>query len=247
MNIEQFKSQVNNLHQQIRGLRSLENDLKMLATKKIALEEENEKLRTHINERFLLKEEENLDQNEMELENRGLLEKLALLQDQLESERLNSRTQAENQSKENENLLSKIRKLEEDLKKLKQEKQNLGSSKTEIEKRFREKIATLEEQVAQTKEKLESDQEELKTLRSERRAKDEEINRLEEELKNLQEEFDDRIVEIEVYQTKISDLEKINESLTLELKDAEVKGSSVVDPHTVADQKKKVKNDYDIN
>jgi hypothetical protein len=69
----------------------MENDLKLLATKKMMIQDERDRLKQELNERLVKNTTMDFEQNEVELENKGLVEKLKHYQSAYENEKANNK------------------------------------------------------------------------------------------------------------------------------------------------------------
>lgn len=63
----------------------MENDIKMLVGKKIAVEEENARLRKQLDSKFMVQHEKQMEQTDLVLENKTLNDQVRSLQKQLQS------------------------------------------------------------------------------------------------------------------------------------------------------------------
>ena len=72
--IELQQKQIENLLEELRDSKSMDNDIKVLVSKKIALEEENQRMKKELDERFVQQHENQFEQNEMSLENKSLVD-----------------------------------------------------------------------------------------------------------------------------------------------------------------------------
>lgn len=63
----------------MRDAKAVENDIKILVGKKIAIEEENQRLRKEIDTKFLSAHEKQFEQNDLALQNKTLADQIVLL------------------------------------------------------------------------------------------------------------------------------------------------------------------------
>ncbi len=238
MGIQKYQQEINNLYKQLREMTHLENSLKIIGTKKIAIEEENERLRNLINEKFLLKEEENLDQNEIELENRGLLERITVLQDQLDGERKEMNSQVEGANKDNEKLIEQIHNMQQQLSQLDVEMEDTDLTRKQIESSLKEKLIKIEASLNQKSEKLKVISEDYKKILDEKEGYLKRIQELEEKLGGMQVDLEDKKLEVEVFQAKIDDFEELVEKMGQQIKELEVKEGEITDTGLAVDKGK---------
>lgn len=72
------------LLEELRDSKSMENDIKILVGKKIAVEEENTRLRKQLDSKFLSQHEKQLEQTDLVLENKTLNDQVRVLQKQMQ-------------------------------------------------------------------------------------------------------------------------------------------------------------------
>lgn len=66
------QKQIEDLLEELRDVKSYENDIKLLVGKKIALEEENTRLRKEMDSRFVYQSEKQFESSSLMIENRTL-------------------------------------------------------------------------------------------------------------------------------------------------------------------------------
>lgn len=81
MNINRMNRTIEELHDEIRDLKLLESELKQLLTKKMALEEQNQDMKTQLLDKFIDNQKSDIESKEKEIESRGIMVKLQALQD----------------------------------------------------------------------------------------------------------------------------------------------------------------------
>ncbi len=82
VNLQQ--KQIEELLDELRECKAVENDIKILVGKKISLEEENQRLRKQLDAKFMSQHEKQLEQTDLVLENKTLNDQLRILQKQLQ-------------------------------------------------------------------------------------------------------------------------------------------------------------------
>lgn len=85
--IELQQKQIEDLLEELRESKAVDNDIKILVSKKIAIEEENQRLRKEIDEKFVQHHEKHVETNELFIENKSLLDQVKQIKTQLETER----------------------------------------------------------------------------------------------------------------------------------------------------------------
>lgn len=78
--IDLQQKQIEDLLEELRDSKAVDNDIKILVSKKIALEEENQRLKKDIDEKFVENHETQFEQNELSLENKSLVDQIKALQ-----------------------------------------------------------------------------------------------------------------------------------------------------------------------
>ena len=81
MNISRQTRKLGELHDEIRDLKQLEQELKNLLHKKMALEEQNQDMKSQLLDKFVDQTKTDIEGKEKEIESRGVLAKLQTLQD----------------------------------------------------------------------------------------------------------------------------------------------------------------------
>ena len=76
------QKQIEELLEELRESKAVENDVKILVGKKIAIEEENARLRKQLDSKFLAQHEKQLEQTDLVLENKTLNDQVRSLQKQ---------------------------------------------------------------------------------------------------------------------------------------------------------------------
>jgi len=66
------QKQIEELLEELRESKTVENDIKMLVGKKIAVEEENARLRKQLDSKFMVQHEKQMEQTDLVLENKTL-------------------------------------------------------------------------------------------------------------------------------------------------------------------------------
>mmetsp|Transcript_52464 Transcript_52464/g.59987 ORF Transcript_52464/g.59987 Transcript_52464/m.59987 type:complete len:116 (+) Transcript_52464:937-1284(+) len=87
---------------------------KMLDTLNLALEQELEKYRVAMNEKFLLNQNAQIESSELEIERQSLADRLMAMQRKLEMERDHASTQQRELFQRNDELIDQYGKLKED-------------------------------------------------------------------------------------------------------------------------------------
>jgi len=82
VNLQQ--KQIEELLDELRECKAVENDIKILVGKKISLEEENQRLRKQLDAKFMSQHEKQLEQTDLVLENKTLNDQLRILQKQIQ-------------------------------------------------------------------------------------------------------------------------------------------------------------------
>lgn len=59
--------------EELRDSKTVDNDIKILVSKKIAIEEENQRLKRELDEKFVNNQEKQVEQQELAIENKTLL------------------------------------------------------------------------------------------------------------------------------------------------------------------------------
>lgn len=85
--VELQQKQIEELLEELRESKGLENDVKILVQKKMALQEENDRLREELDKNFLEGTDDHAESEELVLINNGLNDQIKTLQTQLASER----------------------------------------------------------------------------------------------------------------------------------------------------------------
>lgn len=85
--IELQQKQVEDLLEELRDSKAVDNDIKILVSKKIAIEEENQRLKKELDEKFLHTHEKQFESNELSLENKSLVDQIKTLKAALDAER----------------------------------------------------------------------------------------------------------------------------------------------------------------
>jgi len=85
--VELQQKQIEELLEELRESKGLENDVKILVQKKMALQEENDRLREELDKNFLEGTDDRAESEELVLINNGLNDQIKTLQTQLASER----------------------------------------------------------------------------------------------------------------------------------------------------------------
>lgn len=70
--IELQQKQIEELLEELRESKSIDNDIKALVTKKIAIEEENQRLQKELDDHFMRQHENKLESSDLETENASL-------------------------------------------------------------------------------------------------------------------------------------------------------------------------------
>jgi hypothetical protein len=72
--IELQQKQIEDLLEELRDSKAMDNDIKILVSKKIQLEEENQRIKKELDEKFINVHEKQFEQNEMHIENKSLID-----------------------------------------------------------------------------------------------------------------------------------------------------------------------------
>ena len=86
--IELQQKQIEELLEELRESKAVDNDIKILVSKKIAIEEENQRLRKELDEKFVVNHERQFESNELSIENKSLVEQIKNLKTTLENDRV---------------------------------------------------------------------------------------------------------------------------------------------------------------
>lgn len=84
--IELQQKQIEDLLEELRDAKTMDNDVKILVSKQIAIEEENQRLKKEINEKFVQSHETKLEQYELAIENKSLVDQMKQLSKIFEQE-----------------------------------------------------------------------------------------------------------------------------------------------------------------
>ena len=97
--IELQQKQIEDLLEELRECKAVDNDIKILVSKNIALGEENQRMRKDIDEKFVSQHEKQFEQLDLAMEKKSLLDKIQDLSKSLEQERTeNNKYKSSNQA-----------------------------------------------------------------------------------------------------------------------------------------------------
>ena len=77
--IELQQKQIEELLEELRDSKAVDNDIKILVSKKIALEDENLRLKKELDEKFIQNHEKQFEQSDLQIENKSLVERIKAL------------------------------------------------------------------------------------------------------------------------------------------------------------------------
>ena len=89
--IELQQKQIEDLLEELRDSKAVDNDIKILVSKKIAIEEENQRLKKELDEKFMNQHEKQFESNELSLENKSLVDQIRALKAALDQERTDTK------------------------------------------------------------------------------------------------------------------------------------------------------------
>ncbi len=89
--IELQQKQIEDLLEELRDSKAADNDIKILVSKKIAVEEENQRLKKELDEKFINQHEKQFESNELSIENKSLVDQIKTMKTALEQERTESK------------------------------------------------------------------------------------------------------------------------------------------------------------
>ena len=237
-----MKGQNDLLHKEIRELKMLENDFRLVGIELASVEREKEELRKKVDER--IREEENTSQDEKELERRGLVAKIETLEDELKNERESARITIDKIQKENEQYKADLRKEKYGVMTAEREMQNARAERDDVKDKLILKKAKHKEKISLRDLEMKQGREELGIRENEKQGLEEEYDAVKSQLIESENKINDRNMEVEIYLSKIADLEQLIIELKNTLGEYEAKESEGLltgaDPAQLAQYKQKV-------
>eukprot|EP00357_Protocruzia_adherens_P036463 CAMPEP_0115015526 /NCGR_PEP_ID=MMETSP0216-20121206/26832_1 /TAXON_ID=223996 /ORGANISM="Protocruzia adherens, Strain Boccale" /LENGTH=542 /DNA_ID=CAMNT_0002385685 /DNA_START=59 /DNA_END=1683 /DNA_ORIENTATION=+ len=203
--IAKQKEIITTLHADKRELEAQKMNYKMLDTLNLALEQELEKYRVAMNEKFLLNQNAQIESSELEIERQSLADRLMAMQRKLEMERDHASTQQRELFQRNDELIDQYGKLKEDFvserKRNTESKDVIESSEKQLDRIKEEHDAVIAKKDAEIGD-LRVQIEELE----ESKLTEKEADQYQAEIDGLKDMIGQKDSEIDIYKAKIGDL-----------------------------------------
>ena len=201
------QKQIEDLLEELRDSKAVENDIKILVGKKIAIEEENNRLRKQLDSKFLSQHEKQLEQTDLVLENKTLNDQVRSLQKQVQERQTEAVASKKRADTDRAALQSEIDLVRKELETTRKDLVVNQSAAAETTQRL-QTTSGATKSIIETKEAdIDGFRKRVIELEKEVKTKEERMQGLEAQVIKLNAEVADKDYEIEFYSNQIEELQ----------------------------------------